>query len=158
MRRIPLTAREDWQAKVEAQGFPFHSGGLRPQGGVGTFWNETAYYEFTLPETDVLQAATEELHQRCLDVVEHVCKNPALLDRLGIPAQYHEFIVSSWRRRDPSVYGRFDLAFDGKEPPKLLEYNGDTPTTLIETSLIQYFWLEDIFGGFKKAGCPDQFN
>jgi glutathionylspermidine synthase len=27
----------------------------------------------------------------------------------------------------PSLYGRFDLTYDGINPPKLLEYNADTP-------------------------------
>src|SRR5438552_1289796 len=43
----------------------------------------------------------------------------------------------------PSIFGRFSLAWDGKGQPKLLEYNADTPTALIEASVAQWFWLED---------------
>jgi Glutathionylspermidine synthase preATP-grasp len=43
------------------------------------------------------------------------------------------------------MYGRFDFSFkDGV--PKLLEFNADTPTTLVEASVAQWFWFQDLFG------------
>lgn len=38
------------------------------------------------------------------------------------------------------------------QPPKLLEYNADTPTSLVEAAVIQWQWLEECFPG------SDQFN
>ncbi|MBS2025294.1 MAG: glutathionylspermidine synthase family protein, partial [Deltaproteobacteria bacterium] len=38
-------------------------------------------------------------------------------------------------------YGRFDLAWRGTGAPKLLEYNADTPTALIEAAVAQWEWL-----------------
>jgi glutathionylspermidine synthase len=61
-------------------------------------------------------------------------------------------IHASWERDDFSLYGRFDLAFDGRTPPKLLEYNADTPTSLVEAAVAQWFWLEELH---PQA---DQFN
>ena len=61
-------------------------------------------------------------------------------------------ISESWERGDPAVYGRFDLIYDGTAPPKLLEYNADTPTSLFEASIVQWNWREQ---RFPKA---DQFN
>lgn len=153
MRRIKIPARPDWQARVERQGLPFHSSGTGLGGEHVAYWDETAYYQLTAGQVDDLEAATEELHARCLDVVKHVCRNPELLNRLGVPEAYHSFVVDSWRRRDPHVYGRFDLVYDGENPPKMLEYNADTPTTLIETAVVQWYWLEDVF----KDDRPDQF-
>ncbi|MFI5354527.1 MAG: glutathionylspermidine synthase family protein, partial [Desulfobaccales bacterium] len=49
-------------------------------------------------------------------------------------------------------YGRFDLAYDGNSHPKLLEYNADTPTMLLEAAVVQWYWLEEKFRG------ADQFN
>jgi glutathionylspermidine synthase len=46
----------------------------------------------------------------------------------------------------------FDLAYDGSGPPKLLEYNADTPTALVEASVAQWFWLRELHPG------ADQFN
>src|SRR5258708_28081486 len=62
---------------------------------------------------------------------------------VAIPAAFSECGGDSWKRRDPSIFGRFDLAWDGQGPPKLLEYNADTPTALGEASVAQWFWLED---------------
>ncbi len=40
---------------------------------------------------------------------------------------------------------RFDFAYGHDGVPKLLEYNADTPTGLLETA-VQWHWLEDVFG------------
>jgi glutathionylspermidine synthase len=63
-------------------------------------------------------------------------------------------VAESWHRRAelPSVYGRFDLRYDGTGPAKLLEYNADTPTSLVEAASPQWFWMEDRFPG------ADQWN
>jgi glutathionylspermidine synthase len=36
------------------------------------------------------------------------------------------------------------LAFDGNDI-KLLEYNADTPTGLLEAAVVQWFWFKDVF-------------
>ncbi|HEX7651957.1 MAG TPA: glutathionylspermidine synthase family protein, partial [Verrucomicrobiae bacterium] len=46
----------------------------------------------------------------------------------------------------------FDFAYDGLTPPKLLEYNADTPTALVEAAVAQWFWLQD------TRPTADQFN
>ncbi len=51
----------------------------------------------------------------------------------------------------PALYGRLDLAYDGRQI-KLLEYNADTPTALVEAAVAQWYWLEECF---PRA---DQFN
>jgi len=72
---------------------------------------------------------------------------------LHIPEWFIPEIEKSWRQREPELYGRFDLVFSSpKTPPKLLEYNADTPTSLLESSVVQYFWLQDQFPN------GDQFN
>src|SRR5207248_5991552 len=44
------------------------------------------------------------------------------------------------------------LAYNGSGPPKLLEYNADTPTSVLEAAVIQWFWMKDVFPRM------DQFN
>ena len=44
-----------------------------------------------------------------------------------------------------------DLAYNGCEL-KLLEYNADTPTALVESAVAQWYWLNAVFPG------ADQFN
>src|SRR3546814_17756196 len=50
------------------------------------------------------------------------------------------------------MIGRFDLSFDGRQPPKMLEYNADTPTSLFEASVVQWEWLQMV------RPDADQFN
>jgi glutathionylspermidine synthase len=108
------------------------------------YWDESACYRFTASEIDVLEAATYTLDKMCLAAVQHVL-NHDLWDRFLIPAPYRDFIRRSWDQDEHTIYGRFDLAFDGQLQPKLLEYNADTPTALLEAAVIQWFWLKDCF-------------
>lgn len=156
MKRKIVSARQNWQGIVESQGFPFHSAGKPPVDGQGTYWYEDACYEFTLREIEEIENATAELHRICKLAAERIVNDPGVMGQFGIPASYHEAVRQSFRRDDPTIYGRFDLAYDGKSPPKLLEYNADTPTLLIESSLIQWHWLEDVYP--QRAGRGEQFN
>lgn len=144
MERVLSSPRPDWQHIVEEQGFIFHSTDT-------PYWNEEAYYRFTHREVDVLEQATNELHARCLDAAHHVIAEKRYSE-LAIAPRAVPLIEGSWKAEPPSIYGRFDLAFDGTRPPVMLEYNADTPTSLLEASVIQWFWLEEVH---KEA---DQFN
>ncbi len=146
MRRIRTQPRPNWQALVEAKGLVYHTGADGKP-----YWNEAAYYEFSAPEIDMLEAATADLHQCCMTAAKFVIEND-LLAEIGIPAVAHEMIRWSWKQQEQSVYGRFDLAYDGTGLPKMLEYNADTPTTIVEGAVAQWYWLQD---RFPEA---DQFN
>lgn len=145
MRRESSTPRSDWQAKCEAVGFDFHA-----TIDNYPYWNESACYALTSNEIDTLEAATNELHRLCLDVVDYVIRLGEY-GALGVPVQYEQLIAESWKAGEPSLYGRFDLAFDG-ETPKLLEYNADTPTSLLEAAVVQWYWLKETHPD------ADQFN
>ncbi len=133
-----------WNERLEEIGFSFHSVG-------GVYWNESACYEFTPDEIDHIESVTETLHDMCLKAVDYVIyKN--LFRRLGVRESVESLVRTSWEKKDRSVYGRFDLCYDGKNEPGLLEYNADTPTSLLETSIAQWVWLQDVFPGY------DQFN
>jgi glutathionylspermidine synthase len=99
----------------------------------------------------VLERATNELHARCIDAAKHIIQHRRYAE-LGIPAHGIQLIETSWADDHPSIYGRFDLSFDGTSAPKLLEYNADTPTSLLEAGIIQWFWRQDTGLGV------DQFN
>jgi glutathionylspermidine synthase len=138
MRRQTSRPRDNWPRIVESQGLVFHSIDEI------AYWDESVYYEFTRAEIDQLELATDELNVRCLDAVQYVIDQDRLGD-LQIPPEFHEFIRESWERDEQTVIGRFDLVFDGRSPPKLLEYNADTPTSLLEAAVIQWHWLRDQF-------------
>ncbi|MGB7760019.1 MAG: glutathionylspermidine synthase family protein [Bryobacteraceae bacterium] len=144
MRRVEAEPRGNWQKKVEEVGLIWHTGDQ-------VYWNESAFYEFTAKEVDALEAATNELEKMTLAAAQHIIDN-RLYARIGIPEIAVPLIEKSWEAEPPSLYGRFDLAYDGANPPKLLEYNADTPTSLLEAAVVQWYWLQD---QFPKR---DQFN
>jgi glutathionylspermidine synthase len=148
MEREMRAPRPDWRAQCEAVGFTFHSID-------GTYWDESRCYRFTAAEVDVLEAATAELAARCLDAAEHVVAR-GRMGELAIPEAWRASVAESWRARQPSLMGRFDLAFDGAGPPKLLEYNADTPTALLEASVVQWHWMQQAILPHEPAA--DQFN
>jgi len=145
VERLPIQERPDWIKKVEALGLLFHTHEGKP------YWFEGAYYRFNARQIDQLETATNELHKMCLEAVQYVIDRN-LFNDLAIPETAIPPIKASWSNNVPSLYGRFDLAYDGFHAPKLLEYNADTPTALLEAAVIQWHWLEELF---PKA---DQFN
>jgi glutathionylspermidine synthase len=153
MKRIPLTPRESWQQKVESQGLIFHT--LED----GTpYWNESAAYQFTAAEIDTLEAAGNTLQEMCLAAAQHIIDEKRYAE-LDIPAEAIPAIEWAWNSEPPALYGRFDIAWAGASSgsaPKLLEYNADTPTSLLEAAVVQWNWLEEL--GTKLAAKPDQFN
>ena len=148
MIRELITPRANWREDCEEAGFSYHSID-------GVYWDESRCYRFTADEIDGLEAATAELHARCLDAAEHIVTQNRL-DALHIPKAWHERVARSWRARDLSLFGRFDFAYDGSGPPKMLEYNADTPTALLEASVAQWRWLEQKIRPQEPAA--DQFN
>ncbi len=76
---------------------------------------------------------------------------------MRIPEEYWDYVADSWRNRDKDLYGRLDFSYDGAGQAKLLEYNADTPTTLYESAIFQWVWLEEAkAGGLIPQDC-DQF-
>jgi glutathionylspermidine synthase len=140
MRRRTIAPRTDWKARVERQGLVFHTARE-----TGVYWGEGAYYEFTAAEIDTIEAATRELHARCLDAVAHVVERGRYAE-LGLTPLAAELVETSWRAQPPSLYGRFDLAL-GDGVPKMLEYNADTPTSVLEAGVIQWTWLAECLPG-----------
>ncbi len=132
MRRIASTPRADWQKKVEAIGLTWHTSEHH------AYWNESAFYEFTAQEVDLFASATYELEEMACQAAQHVIDN-RLYSKLGIPELAVSLIEHSWEAEPPSPYGRFDLMYDGCHPPKLLEYNADTPTALLEAAVVQWY-------------------
>ncbi|WP_118179928.1 glutathionylspermidine synthase family protein [Paraburkholderia phosphatilytica] len=156
MQRTRQHPRPDWPQRLDDAGFRFHSidehGAMQPPDAQRfPYWVEDAAYVFTEDEIETLWAATRELHIRCLEAVDYVIR-ARLLSRMAIPTEFEGLIRASWERRDPNVYGRFDLTLDERGAPKLYEYNADTPTSLIESSIAQWFWKTDV------QPAHDQFN
>ena len=145
MQRFRSNPRSNWAKTVESQGLLFHS----PEGE--TYWDESGYYRFSAAEIDAIEQATYALNDACLAAVQEVVDQNRF-DEFGIAPQVADYVKRSWDEDELTIYGRFDLAFDGHGPPKLLEYNADTPTSLLEAAVIQWHWMKDTFPNL------DQFN
>lgn len=153
MLRITCDPRPGWQQLADKYGFKFHT--MYGE----AYWDESAYYQFSLKQIeDGIEQPTEELHQMCLQVVEKVVNDEALLRQFSIPEYYWSQIAESWQRKDPSLYSRLDLIYSGEGPAKLLENNADTPTSLYETGFWQWIWLQDMVDSRQISQASDQFN
>ncbi|MEU4574865.1 glutathionylspermidine synthase family protein [Nonomuraea sp. ATR24] len=150
MRREQGAPRDGWDKTIESQGLAYHRA-AHPEGLSRPYWDESVHYVFSMDEVESLEEQVEELHGMCLQAAEHVVSTGRLAD-LAIPEWAADDVARSWERRDAHLYGRFDLRYDGTGPAKLLEYNADTPTSLLESSVIQWFWLQDTHPG------GDQWN
>ncbi|USD39278.1 glutathionylspermidine synthase family protein [Ferrimonas sp. SCSIO 43195] len=153
MQRHLITPRTNWQQQAETYGFNFHTMYGEP------YWDESRYYAFTLDQIERdLEDPTTEINQMCLEVVDKVVQDDALLRKFAIPEAHWEMIARSWRLKDPALYARLDLAYDGSGPAKLLENNADTPTSLYESAFFQWLWLDERLKDGTVADGSDQFN
>jgi glutathionylspermidine synthase len=153
MQRIACDERADWRDKAAQAGFIFHTiDGER-------YWDERAYYAFTLEQIERdIEAPTAELDRMCGELVARAVDDERMLKALRIPERFWTFVAASWKRGDKSLYGRFDLSYDGQGPAKLLEYNADTPTSVFETAVFQWTWLEDAKAQSIVPNDADQYN
>ena len=153
MKRITIAERPDWRDKARAVGFGFHEMYGEP------YWLDDAAYVFSLEEIETrIEEPSQELHDMCIDLVDDIVKSEEALDKLAIPEDMRDVVMQSWRRGDRHIYGRFDLAYDGTGPAKLLEYNADTPTSLFETAYFQFNWLTDQIALGTLPADADQYN
>ncbi|MEO8670806.1 MAG: glutathionylspermidine synthase family protein [Tahibacter sp.] len=153
MRRLVVAERADWRDTANRLGFRFHTIDGEP------YWDERAYYAFNLAQIENdLEEPTAELHAMAMGLIDEIVASQELMERLAIPESYRDWIAQSWRQRDPHLYGRMDLAYDGSAPAKLFELNYDTPTALYEAAFFQWVWLEQQKErGVLPAGA-DQYN
>jgi len=140
---------------MEGIGFRYHS--LGTDGDTATYWDESRCYRFTAAQIDELESATAELHEMALNAAQHVVA-AGRFEEFAIAPPWRPIVARSWqafldrRPEGSSLLGRMDFSYDGAGPPKLLEYNADTPTACLEASVAQWHWLQAVHPD------ADQFN
>lgn len=140
MQRHSIAPRANWKSIVEGQGLLWHTTDGKP------YWDESAYYSFTLEEIEKIEEATEELQRMFFSAGERIVSSPEMMSLFGIPSYCHDAIASAWTSGLPALhYGRFDFGYTGDGDPKLLEFNCDTPTSMLEAGVVQWNWKEDVF-------------
>ena len=144
MQREILKPRANWQRQLEDLGFHFHSLD-------DVYWDESACYSFSSSEIDMIEEATYKLNDLCIAAVDHIITKRAFKP-FALPDWMIEYIIESWNADEPTLFGRFDLRYDGMNAPKMLEFNADTPTSLIEAAVAQWNWQQEV------RPRHDQFN
>lgn len=147
MQRHTIAPRDNWQGAVEEQGLIWHSD------ADGPYWDESAYYSFTLDEVERFEAASEAVYQLFMEAGEWIVGQTDVLEQFGIPDYCHKAIRAAWKAEPPALnYGRFDFGYTGDDDPKLFEFNCDTPTSMLEAAVVQWDWKEACFPDL------DQYN
>lgn len=151
MRRLSWAPRAGHTARLEEVGLSWHvlDG--------GAYWVEDAAYALTLAEAERVEAAANELMRLCLEVVEDLVAREDF-SGMGIERHVWPRVIRSWQEDDPTLYGRFDLAFTPGGALKLLEFNADTPTSLLEAAVAQWHALTDRLESGALPPDADQFN
>lgn len=153
MKRIDIQERPDWREKAKEDGFGFHTMYGDP------YWQDDAAYVFTLEEIEQhIEEPTTQLHEMCLATAERVLESDERMKRLAIPDSMIDLVRASWNNGDRHLYGRFDLAYDGTGPAKMLEYNADTPTSIFEAAYFQHNWMVDQVEAGRLPEGTDQYN
>jgi len=148
MQRLPQIPRDNWKDKLVDQGFLFHSiddhgNDISHMYDKFIYWREDVAYRFTQKQIETIQKATNEVHAMCIEALGQLIKRGDL-SRIFIPSHIQNLVSESFQKQEPHVYGRFDFSWNGIGQPKMLEYNADTPTSLLEAAIPQWYWREDV--------------
>ena len=110
--------------------------------------DNTPYLVDKLVEVEEMQAkayavAANELYDMFVEAGDYVIDND-LFHELNIPFNLVDIIKASWENDVHwHLYGRFDFAGGlDRVPIKLLEFNADTPTLLLDTAIAQWAMLK----------------
>lgn len=131
--KINPISKED----LEKAGFSWHTD------TDGSSYIDDEIISISEAEANAYYEACNELYDMYVAAAEYVIENE-LLSEIGIPFNLHQIVKDSFENDVHwHIYGRFDLAggLDGK-PIKLIEFNADTPTSLFESSFLQWLLLE----------------
>lgn len=158
-RTCPI--RPDWPAKCVEAGFHYHTSEAFPEWDFAQqpYWMEGHYFSLTESEANTLAKAAYDLHELAMEAAEYIVTDAdrlkAFIHAAGLPEEAAKLIVHSWMSAPPSIYGRFDLAWNPERgTPQLLEYNADTPTGMCE-QMAQQMWGDDVFPGEDQFAALD---
>jgi len=110
----------------------------------GTKYVSDELLTITTAEAEAYYEAGNELYDMYIKAAQYVIEKDLFFE-IGIPFNLIESIKKSWENDVHwHIYGRFDLSggIDGS-PIKLIEFNADTPTSLFETTLLQWALLKE---------------
>jgi glutathionylspermidine synthase len=146
MQRLAVEPCSDWHERAEAAGFA-----LAPSDSAALRWCADAAYSLSAAEIDVLADAAQGLEDLCLDWVDAIVRR-GRYESFGLDDAACALVEESWLRQDKNLVGRIDLAWDGRDAPRMLRYAADITAGLPEAALMQAEWLD------CHCNHCDQFN
>ena len=151
MFRKNFKKRSNYKERLDQIGFQYHS---VLSSDNAPYWTEGVAYEFTLKHIEEIESVSECLHEMCMETVRDIIESGDYPDGFKLNDQSRSLIEHSWKNGDFHIYGRFDLLIEPAGTIKMYEYNGDTPTALLEAAVAQWQWLEEV----EDIPHRDQFN
>ena len=142
MHRVEVEPRQGWPAIIEEQGLIYWKTEL-PDGSMMPYWHESNAYTLTSDEVYEMEASVRLIMEMLVEAGDYIIASN-LFSQMGIPGWAVPRIKETWESEPPMLYGRFDFAY-GPDGFKLLEYNADTPTALVETA-VQWHWVQEVYG------------
>lgn len=152
MLQRDIEPRQNWQERLCELGFDFYEVSSQHP-----YWTDHQYFQLNQAQIEQIDSVTEELHQLTITAIEYVFEHD-LLHLFGLPERHHALLRHSWETDKTYLYGRFDFAWNGKDAPKMLEYNAQTPTSLFEASVAAWDWLKQNVDAGRLPSQADQFN
>ncbi|RAV31181.1 glutathionylspermidine synthase family protein [Corynebacterium heidelbergense] len=142
MYRINVSPRPFWSDIIRNEGIVFNWDEGEARTEANSYWNERATYVYSEQDIAAISQQCEELYGMCLEAGQAIMSG-----RMGdtyLPSMAMDLARESFDRGDVDIYSRFDVAYDPEARQiKLLEYNSDTPTSLLESTVCQDTWLHD---------------
>jgi glutathionylspermidine synthase len=84
--------RPGWKQKIEEQGLVFSTTTM-DDGRKIEYWNESAYYEFTMDEVEALEVTAEDMHKMCKEAARFLASGA--MGHIGIGPQALELAAES---------------------------------------------------------------
>lgn len=159
IENIKMREHQELHDDLHSIGFDYYD--IPSEDGTN-YWQEGAAYQFKMKQIDKIEDVSDELHQMCIDFADEVVRSGNYPIEYNFSDNVKSLIERSFNHSkkngfNDSLYGRFDFAYDGKKI-KLLEYNADTPTSLLESSIAQWQWLLNKKENGSLPQHADQFN
>lgn len=123
---------------------------------------ETPFYSFTEDEVTEINIASEQVYNVLVDSLDFLFDNKYKhhiakffgKDFINAYPEFVEYAIHTFKREDPAIYGRFDIAYDFENRKILGFYEGnlDTPTMYYDSVVMQHHLLQ------KLGRETEQFN
>lgn len=144
--------RDKWESIILREGLTYSKTSDSPN----HYWREDKLYKLSLSDTKKIEESVKILSNTLSkEIVPFILDETPWLDYYGLDDNAIKLIRKSWESKEESFYGRFDfIPAKGSTSEsislKLLEYNADTPTGIIESAISQRNLINELVSADKN--------